>query len=132
MSDVGLLGAMTDLDKSLLTTGVTLFKEFKGALTENFVAQQLITLPSVNELYYWTSSGTAEVDFLLSSGKQVFPVEVKSGEAIKSKSLKIFKNKYEPKHILRLSPKNIAYDDNLLNLPLYAIGALENILHMLD
>ncbi len=98
-----------------------LFTEFKGALTENYVAQQLVT-NGQDHLYYWESSGTAEVDFVIDHDLDIFPLEVKSGINIsRKKSLKIYDEKYTPKVLSRASLLNLSRDGKLLNYPLYAI-----------
>lgn len=96
-----------------------LFTEFKGALTENLAAQLLTTrhLP----LYYWTSDGSAEVDFIIENEGQVFPLEVKSGMTSKHKSLQVYKQKHNPSKVVRASLNNLKKDGELLNIPLYLI-----------
>ncbi len=90
--DVGLLGAQSSLSARTIIEGDRLFTEFKGALTENFIAQELIATSS-KKLYYWKSAGTAEFDFLLELDHEIYPLEVKSGESTKKKSLVIYGQK---------------------------------------
>ena len=125
MLDVGLLGGKSKLDPRTLLQGNALFKEFKGALTENFVAQELQgTHP--NELYYWSSPGKAELDFVISSQQQIFPLEVKAGLSKQKKSLLVYAKKYSqnnsPFALSRTTLRNFAYEGNIINYPLYAIS----------
>ncbi len=117
--DVGLLNAMGKLDQKILLEKNRILREFKGALTEQFVCQQLKTN---YDLFYWNSSnGTAEVDFLIQKSNEVIPVEVKAEENLKSKSLKVYVEKYQPKTATRTSMNKHRAEDWLTNLPLYAI-----------
>ena len=122
LTDVGLLSCMTRLKQGVLLDGNDLFKEFKGALTEQYVLQQLKTMRGV-EAFYWTNGrNTAEVDFLLDAGHAVIPVEVKAEVNLQSKSLRSFKEKYKPSMSIRLSMSDFKDEGWLTNLPLYAIG----------
>lgn len=118
--DVGLLGAMSHLPPKVIVEGHRLFTEFKGSLSENFIAQGLTTLFE-KRLFYWSSGENAEVDFILPIGTELIPLEVKSGESKRKKSLLVYKEKYQPSNILRTSPMNFHQDDNFLNIPLYAL-----------
>ncbi|AFA47984.1 hypothetical protein Awo_c12000 [Acetobacterium woodii DSM 1030] len=96
--DVGLLSCMVRLNQTVLLDGNDLFKEFKGALTEQYVLQQLKTLEGI-ETYYWTNDrGSAEIDFLVDNGSDVFPIEVKAETNLKAKSLKTYYEKFSPKY----------------------------------
>lgn len=119
--DVGLLGAMCRLSARIIVEGDQLFVEFKGSLTENYVAQALKTAHG-DPLYYWTSERDAEVDFLLEYDGKIFPLEVKSGTSTKKKSLLVYKEKYHPPIISRTSLMNLKRDGNVCNYPLYLIG----------
>jgi predicted AAA+ superfamily ATPase len=120
--DVGLLSCMTRLRQDVLLDGNALFTEFKGALTEQYVLQQLKTLPDI-ETYYWTNErSTSEVDFLLDAGGAVVPLEVKAEVNLQSKSLKAFAEKYHPALSVRSAMTDYRREGWLLNLPLYAIG----------
>ena len=120
--DVGLLSCMTRLRQDVLLDGNDLFKEFKGALTEQYVLQQLKTTPGV-ETYYWKNErNTSEINFLLDMEGAVIPLEVKSEINLQSKSLKAFANKFHPKLSIRSSMADYKREDWVLNLPLYAIG----------
>lgn len=123
MSDVGILNVSLDITKSqILEDKIGLYK---GAITENYVANQLL----INNfpLYYWESEGEAEIDFLITTNDGVIPVEVKSSDNTKSKSLKIYNNKYNPKYSIRISTKNFGYDNrnNIKYVPLYAVFCIK-------
>lgn len=121
LADVGLLGCMVRLNQSVLLNGNELFKEFKGALTEQYVLQQLKTVKGV-DTYYWTNDrGNAEIDFLIDTGNEVVPIEVKAETNLKAKSLKTFCEKYNPKMAIRTSMTDYKQEDWLLNLPLWAV-----------
>ncbi|MDO8928960.1 MAG: ATP-binding protein [Bacteroidota bacterium] len=125
--DVGLLGAMGDIDVRTLIEGNTIFEEFKGALTEQYVIQQLITLPDL-VIYYWSAErSTAEIDFLVQYSGEVIPIEVKAEENLQAKSLKTFCQKYSPKTAIRTSMSDYRKEDWLTNLPLYAISELTEL-----
>ncbi len=121
--DVGLLGAMSHLAPKIILEGHSLFVEFKGAFTENYVAQELTPLLE-KRLYYWVSEGIAEVDFVFPLDTEVFPLEVKSGENKKKKSLLIYAEKFKPSKILRTSPMNFDLQSSLYNIPLYALNLI--------
>jgi predicted AAA+ superfamily ATPase len=122
--DVGLLSCMTRLQQDVLLDGNTLFKEFKGALTEQYVLQQLKTMADI-DAYYWTNDrGTSEVDFLLDCGNAVVPLEVKAEANLQSKSLKAFADKFHPPLSVRASMTDYKREDGLLNLPLYALWTI--------
>lgn len=119
--DVGLLSCMVGLRQGTLLDGNELFKEFKGALTEQYVLQQLKTMKGVST-YYWTADrGTAEVDFVIDNGSDVIPIEVKAEENLQAKSLKVYREKFQPKQSIRTSMADYRQEDWLLNLPLWAL-----------
>lgn len=122
LMDVGLLGAMSELPPKAVLEGDKLFTEFKGSLTENLVAQELKAVQQTG-LYYWTSSGQAEVDFLITLEGKIFPLEVKAGNIGKQKSLRVYDQKYHPDYLLRTSLMNLNRD-GIINYPLYLIGHL--------
>ena len=118
MLDVGLLGALSGLDKSSIINGNQIFVEFKGALTEQYVFQQIKNL----EPYYWSAKNSkGEVDFLVQVQEKVIPIEVKAEENLKSKSLKAFVEKYKLNTSIRISMSNYRKEDILLNYPLYGL-----------
>jgi predicted AAA+ superfamily ATPase len=116
--DVGLLRRFANLDPSIVLNGYSLYTEFKGSLTENYVLQSLLVQTEIIPRY-WTSENTAEVDFVLQYKSEIIPIEVKSGENIKSKSLAVYRKTYQPRISIRFSLKNLQFDDGLLNIPLF-------------
>lgn len=128
MVDIGLLAAMGDIDAKTIIDGNTIFSEFKGALTEQYVFQQLI---SSNEyvIYYWTAErSSAEIDFVVQYNGVVVPLEVKAEENLKAKSLKVFVEKFNPRVSVRTSMSDFRKQDWLTNVPLYAISKLKDII----
>ncbi len=124
--DVGLLSCMVRLNQSVLLNGNELFKEFKGALTEQYVLQQLKTRKHLNT-YYWTNTrGSAEIDFVVDTGEKIVPIEVKAETNLKAKSLKIYVDKFNPPISVRTAMLDYKKEDWLINIPLWAIEALEN------
>jgi predicted AAA+ superfamily ATPase len=121
--DVGLLGAQSNLSPQTIIDGDLLFTEFKGALTENYVVQELIATKH-KDPYYWTSEGTAEVDFLIEGEHEIYPLEVKAGASQKKKSLLLYNQKYKPSKLLRTTTMNIKHDGDIYNYPLYMISRL--------
>ena len=118
--DVGLLAAMGNLDIKTLISAHSLFEEFKGALTEQYVLQQLKSLDKL-PIYYWSAEkATAEVDFLIQYENQIIPIEVKAAENLKAKSLKAYHQKFNPETTIRTSLSDYREEDWLINLPLYA------------
>lgn len=122
--DIGLLRAMSELSPKAITESVRVFEEFKGALTEQYVLQELSSM-NFKSIYYWTSSATAEVDFVFSDGLTIFPLEVKAGENLQARSLRVFREKYDVKFAIRTSLSNLRMDGGLLNIPLYAFFNLK-------
>ncbi|RLC26482.1 MAG: hypothetical protein DRH21_01980 [Deltaproteobacteria bacterium] len=119
--DIGLLGVMSNISMDMIVRGSTIFTHFHGAMVENYVAQQLLEKFQTN-LFYWTSQGKAEVDFLFSVNDRIYPVEAKAGINLQSKSLKVYNEKYQPHILSRTSLQNLKKDDNTCNYPLYAIS----------
>ncbi|NOY95441.1 MAG: ATP-binding protein [Chlorobi bacterium] len=125
--DVGLLGAMGNIDVRTLLEGNVIFEEFKGALTEQYVLQQLKTAPGLT-IYYWSAErSTSEIDFLVQYLGKVIPIEVKAEENLQAKSLKTFCQKYSPSTAIRASMSDFRKEDWLTNLPLYAISKLTEL-----
>ncbi|MCI9439246.1 MAG: ATP-binding protein [Lachnospiraceae bacterium] len=119
--DVGLLGAMSDLDMESILEGNEIFREFKGALTEQYVLQQLISDTSYIPYYFGTDSANFEMDFTVQKGKHIVPVEVKAEVSLQAKSLKAYCRKYKPAYAVRISLKDYQEEEWLINLPLYAV-----------
>ena len=122
--DVGLLGCMTGLRQRTLLDGDDLFVEFKGALTEQYVCQQLKTIEDLGVYYYTNDRGSCEIDFVVDTGEQILPIEVKAEINLRAKRLKTYRERFEPELSVRTSIADYKKEDWLLNLPLYAI---ENI-----
>ena len=125
--DIGLLRTLAQLPPDVYLTNTPAFKEFKGALAENYILQSLIaqglTPPS-----YWTSGNQAEVEFLLQRNLDILPIEVKSGTSVTSRSLAEYSRRYNPPLRLRLSLLNLKHDNNLINIPLFLADRLPLLL----
>jgi predicted AAA+ superfamily ATPase len=115
---------MVQLRQDILLDGSDLFKEFKGALTEQYVLQQLKTKKNIG-VYYWTNDhGNAEIDFVVDTGSEIIPLEVKAEVNLQAKSLKAYRDKFNPKTSVRSSMADYRDEGWLVNLPLYAIEFL--------
>ena len=125
--DVGLLGCMTGLRQRVLLDGNDLFSEFKGALTEQYVCQQLKTIENLGIYYYTNDRGSCEVDFVVDTGEQIIPVEVKAEVNLRAKSLKTYREKFSPEIAVRTSMADYKKEEGLVNLPLYAIGQITRL-----
>ena len=125
--DVGLLGCMTGLHQRTLLDGNALFVEFKGALTEQYVCQQLKTLADLELCYYTNDRGSCEVNFVVDTGGRVMPLEVKAETNLRAKSLKTYREKFSPELAIRTSMADYRKEDGLVNLPLYAIGQIGSL-----
>lgn len=119
-NDVGLLRVLSGLSPRTIIENVKIFEEFKGAITEQYILQELSVHIHEQDVYYWTSDAQSEVDFLITEESAVYPLEVKAGENLKSKSLQVYRSMYNPPLALRTSLSNIRFDNGLLNIPLYA------------
>ena len=124
--DIGLLGAMTDAPAKSILIGDSIFIEYKGAFTENYVLQQIIAIPDRPTYYYSKDNSTQELDFVVQKGTTVYPIEVKAEENVKSKSLAScithdFKDYCL--HGIRFSMKGYKEQDWMTNIPLYAVRA---------
>ncbi len=122
--DVGLLGALSELDAESILEGNEIFVEFKGALTEQYVLQQLISDTSYIPYYYAGEKSTYEIDFLIQKQKNVVPVEVKAEENLRAQSLKAYCEKYNPEYAVRTSMSHYREQDWMVNVPLYAVCRL--------
>ena len=118
MLDVGLLGAKGNLSAKTILEGNVVFEEFKGALTEQFVAQELVSKEM--ELYYFSAeNSSSEIDFILQKGESCIPVEVKASENLQAQSLRAYCRKYNPKVAVRTSMSNYRKEEWMVNVPLY-------------
>jgi uncharacterized protein len=129
MPDVGLLRRLALLDPIAVSEGNRLFTEFRGAMTENFILESLIHqfegLPR-----YWRSGNIAEVDFIVQYKNRVIPIEVKSDENVRSKSLSFYRKAYNPEFAVRYSLKNLSLDDGLISIPLFLADYTSRLINM--
>ncbi|MBM6808363.1 ATP-binding protein [Faecalicoccus pleomorphus] len=130
--DVGLLRRLAKLAPTAFGEGNRLFTEFKGALTENFVLQTLMTQFEVTPRYWSQANPPYEVDFLIQRDNDIFPIEVKSESNTTSKSLKKFKELFPDKVKLRIrySLDNLKLDDDVLNIPLFMAGQTDHLIEL--
>lgn len=122
--DIGLLAAMSDLDARTIIDGNKIFTEFKGALTEQYAQQQLVSDIEAETYYFSAENARCEVDFIVSGANGLLPVEVKAEENLKSKSLRIFCEKNSIEKGIRLSMSDYREQDWMINIPLYQIVKL--------
>ncbi|MCU6744448.1 MULTISPECIES: ATP-binding protein [Suilimivivens] len=122
--DVGLLGCMAGLRQHTLLDGNDLFVEFKGALTEQYVCQQLKNIEDLDIYYYTNDRGSCEIDFVVDTGGKIVPVEVKAEVNLRAKSLKSYQEKFSPEISVRTSMADYKKEEWLVNLPLYAIDQI--------
>lgn len=122
-SDVGILNSICDVGINDIISDTNFM--FKGAIAENYVAQELNTLNI--PLVYWKSRGDAEINFLLTTPEGIIPIEVKAATRTQSKSLKVYMDKFQPKYGIRLSMKNFGYESNIKSIPLYATFCLAEL-----
>lgn len=125
--DVGLLGCMAGLRQRTLLDGNDLFIEFKGALTEQYVCQQLKTIDDLGIYYYTNDRNSCEIYFIVDTGEKIIPVEAKAEINLKAKKLKTYQEKFKPKISVRTSMADFKKEDGLFNLPLYAIEKINEI-----
>lgn len=123
MIDIGLMGAMSELDIESVLLGNELFVEFKGALTEQYVLQQIVANTDYTLYYYSGEKSTYEMDYIIQK-QSVIPIEVKAEQNPKSKSLKVYCDKYKPNEAIRTSMSNYFEQSWMKNIPLWAIGAI--------
>ena len=120
--DTGLMGAMSGLPPQALLEGNVLFSDYKGAITEQYVLQQLKSVKGLS-IYYWSSdTSRGELDFLLQKDVSVIPVEVKAEENLQSKSLRFFVEKNAGLHGVRFSMSDYRKQEWMINYPLYSVG----------
>lgn len=119
MGDVGLLTLKSGMPAHNILTPIEAHNTFIGAIVENYVAGQLRV--RWNELYYWDSAHTAEIDFIIQDQDKIIPVEVKSSGHTRSRSLSVYKEKYDHPYAIRISAKNFGFENNIKSVPLYAV-----------
>lgn len=128
--DVGLLMAMIGLNAQVIIDGNRIFTEFKGALTEQYILQQLIAGENVESYYYSAENSKGEIDFILQGNTSVIPLEVKAEENLRAKSLKAFCEKYKPKYAVRTSMSDYREQEWMTNIPLYNIDRIGEYLRL--
>ena len=116
VSDVGILTALLEIIYSQIILNDKFL--YKGVLAENYVAQEFVF--NDISLYYWKSKSDAEIDFIIYNDDGLIPIEVKSSDNTKSKSLKVYMDRYKPKYAIRVSSKNFGFENNIKSVPLYA------------
>ena len=122
--DVGLLGAMTDLQADTIIDGNRIFEEFKGAIAEQYVLQQFKTIKDLPVFYWSNETSRAEIDFVIQIKSDVVPVEVKAERNLQAKSLKVYMEKFKPNYAIRTSMADYKKTDNLIDLPLYGMESI--------
>ena len=118
VSDTGLLCAKKDIAADDILYMNPEMDDFKGGMTENYVNAQLVSSGYRN--YYWKSEGTAEIDFIIQREEKLIPIEVKSAENTRAKSLKVYMKRYEPAYAIKISGKNFGFENGIKTVPLYA------------
>lgn len=128
--DIGLLRALAEMDGEVYLSDNPAFKEFKGALAENYVLQSLVA-QGVNCFRYWASGNQAEVEFITAKGCEVIPIEVKSGTSVTGRSLVEYNKRYAPPVRIRFSMLNLKQDDGLVNIPLFLADRFRDLVQKL-
>ena len=124
MMDTGLLCSKFDIAANVILNGSASFNGFKGALAENYIMQALVA--NGYTPYYWSSPGKAELDFVLQDNQgNIIPVEVKSADNVRAKSLKTYVSTYDPPYAIRVSARNFGFENGLKSIPLYAMFCLK-------
>lgn len=129
MNDIGLLCALGNTDIKTILGDNAFFVEFKGAVTEQYVLQQIISCTDFKPFYYSSPNSSGKIDFIIQIKDQIVPIEVKSAENLQAKSLKAFHQKYNNIYSVRTSLSDFRIDDWLTNIPLYAIFLINDVLH---
>lgn len=124
MLDCGLMGAQANVPADRILIGDNIFKEYKGAFTEQYVAQQLMAMPDTSIFYYSNDNSTMEIDFLVQQGSEVTPIEVKAEENLRSKSLRTYIERHPGLHGIRFSMNGYKRQEWMTNVPLYAVATL--------
>ena len=125
MVDLGLLAAMSKLDARTLISGNEFFEEFKGALTEQYVLQQMMLYSDELDIYYWAKeNGTSELDFIVQMQNEIIPIEVKASINLQAKSLKYYIETFNPQKAFRFSGATYKQNDVITDIPLYAVPTM--------
>lgn len=126
--DVGLLGCLCQVPIEILLEDDRIFTAFEGALTHQYVCQQLAALDDMRVYYYANSRGTSAVDFVVQNGTDLIPIEVMPRLNLRAKALKTYRDKFSPSVSVRTSMADYRVEDGLINLPLYAIGEFASVI----
>lgn len=129
--DCGLLRRLAHLPATVVTDPIANYTEFKGAMAENAVLQSIMPLLDDQKPYYWTSSGTAEVEFVIQWDDEIIPVEVKAENNISGNSLAVYTKKYSPRYRMRFSMLNLQYNDRMLSSPAPLAGWMDKWMTLL-
>ena len=123
MADTGLLCSRFDIAANLVLSGDHRMDGFKGALTENYIMQALVTAGI--QPYYWTLQQNAELDFVFQDRQgNIIPLEAKAAEHVRSKSLGLFMKRYDCPYAIRVSARNFGFENGIQSIPLYALFCL--------
>lgn len=122
MVDIGLLGAAAGVESEVLVGGLRIFTEFKGAMTEQFVCQELISDCGFRPFYWSAENSQGKIDFLIQRGSYLYPIEVKAEENLNAKSLAAFSKKFSDTQPRRFSLAGARKETWMENIPLYAVG----------
>ncbi len=122
LADVGILRRLSRLPCQVILDATPIYREFKGALTENYVLCELLK-SGTDAAYYWSSGNTAEVDFVIQCGAHIVPIEVKAERNVKARSLAEYRKKYDPPYAVKTSMREEISGVEVLNIPLYLIAA---------
>ena len=129
--DVGLLKKMSDLSAKSIIEEDMMYREFKGTMAENFCLQEIVSLTE-KVPFYWSSGNLAEIDFILQFNDKTIPLEVKAADNVKSKSLAVYRKKYDPPVSVKASLRNLNFAEGVLNCPLYLLWKLPEIINDLQ
>ena len=129
--DCGLLRRLAHLPATVVTDPIANYTEFKGAMAENAVLQSIMPLLDDQKSYYWTSPGTAEVEFVIQWDDEIIPVEVKAENNISGNSLAVYTKKYSPRYRMRFSMLNLQYNDRMLSSPAPLAGWMDKWMTLL-
>lgn len=127
LADVGILRKLSKLPSQVIIDTSPIYTEFKGSLTENFVLNELAKSTD-EDVYYWTSNNSAEVDFVIQCGINIVPIEVKAEKNVKARSLAEYRKRYKPEYSVKTSMRNDTNGNEILNIPLYLISKLKSFM----
>ncbi len=130
--DCGLLRRLAHLPATVVTNPIANYTEFKGAMAENAVLQSIMPFMDDQKPYYWTSPGTAEVEFVIQWGDEIIPVEVKAEENLSGSSLSVYFKTYSPRHRMRFSMLNLQYNCGMLSSPAPLAGWLDKWMTLIN